>query len=86
MSGGGILCLEEEFYIWRRNSISGGGIICLEEELYVWRRKSESFEMAEKSGFETLKTGSALLKKETFAEKVEQRAVIKFCMDISVHI
>jgi hypothetical protein len=38
--------------------------------------------MAEKSGFETLKTGSALLKKGTFAEKVEQRAVIKFCVDI----
>jgi hypothetical protein len=44
--------------------------------------KSQSFEMAEKSGFETLKTGSALLKKGTFAEKVEQRAVIKFCVDI----
>jgi hypothetical protein len=38
--------------------------------------------MAEKSGFEALKTGSALLKKRTFAEKVEQRAVIKFCVDI----
>jgi predicted nucleic acid-binding Zn finger protein len=38
--------------------------------------------MAEKSGFEALKTGSALLKKGTFAEKVEQRAVIKFCVDI----
>jgi hypothetical protein len=38
--------------------------------------------MAEKSGFEMLKTGSALLKKGTFAEKVEQRAVIKFCVDI----
>jgi hypothetical protein len=38
--------------------------------------------MAEKSGFETLKTGSALLKNGTFAEKVEQRAVIKFCVDI----
>ena len=38
--------------------------------------------MAEKSGFEALKTGSALLKKGTFAEKVEQRAVITFCVDI----
>ena len=38
--------------------------------------------MAEKSGFEALKTGSALLKKETLAEKVEQRTVIKFCVDI----
>jgi hypothetical protein len=38
--------------------------------------------MAEKSGFEALKTGSALLKKGTFAEKVEQWAVIKFCVDI----
>ena len=38
MSGGGILYLEEEFYIWRRNYISGGGIIFLEEELYIWRR------------------------------------------------
>jgi hypothetical protein len=38
--------------------------------------------MAEKSGFEALKTGSALLKKGTLAEKVEQRTVIKFCMDI----
>jgi hypothetical protein len=38
--------------------------------------------MAEKSGFEALKTGSALLKKGTFAEKVEQLAVIKFCVDI----
>jgi hypothetical protein len=38
--------------------------------------------MAEKSGFEALKTGSALLKKGTFAEKVEQRVVIKFCVDI----
>jgi hypothetical protein len=42
MSGGGILYLEEEFYIWRRNSISGGGIICLEEEFYIWRRNSIS--------------------------------------------
>jgi hypothetical protein len=39
--------------------------------------------MAEKSGFEVLKTGSTLLKKKrTFAEKVEQRAVKKFCVDI----
>jgi hypothetical protein len=38
--------------------------------------------MAEKSGLEALKTGSALLKKGTFAEKVEQWAVIKFCVDI----
>jgi hypothetical protein len=38
--------------------------------------------MAEKSGFEALKTGLALLKKGMFAEKVDQRAVIKFCMDI----
>jgi hypothetical protein len=38
--------------------------------------------MAEKSGFEALKAGSALLKKGTFAEKVEQRVVITFCVDI----
>ena len=38
--------------------------------------------MAEKSGFEVLKTGSALLKKGTFAEKVEQRVMIKLCVDI----
>jgi hypothetical protein len=38
--------------------------------------------MAEKSGFEALKTRSALLKKRTLAEKVEHRAVIKFCVDI----
>ena len=50
--------------------------------LHLLSLKSQSFEMAEKSGFEALKTGSALLKKGTFAEKVEQRAVIKFCVDI----
>jgi hypothetical protein len=38
--------------------------------------------MAEKAGFEALKAGSALLKKGTFAEKVEQRVVITFCVDI----
>jgi hypothetical protein len=50
--------------------------------LHLLNLKSQSFEMAEKSGFEALKTRSALLKKWTFAEKVEQRAVIKFCVDI----
>ena len=44
--------------------------------LHLLKLKSQSFEMAEKSGFEALKTGSALLKIGTFAEKVEQRAVI----------
>jgi hypothetical protein len=43
--------------------------------LHLLNLKSQSFEMAETSGFETLNTGSALLKKGTFAEKVEQRAV-----------
>jgi hypothetical protein len=38
--------------------------------------------MAEKSGFEALKKGSALLKKRDVCEKVEQRALIKFCVDI----
>ena len=38
--------------------------------------------MAEKSGFEALKTGSALLKKGTFPEKMEQWAVVTFCVDI----
>jgi hypothetical protein len=38
--------------------------------------------MAEKSGFEALQTGSTLLKKRDVCEKVEQRAVIKFCVDI----
>jgi hypothetical protein len=47
--------------------------------LHLLNLKSQSFEMAEKSGFEALKTGLALLKKGTFSEKVEQRAVIKFC-------
>jgi len=50
--------------------------------LHLLNLKSQSFEMAEKSGFEALKTGSALLKKGTFAEKVERRAVIMFCVDI----
>jgi hypothetical protein len=38
--------------------------------------------MAEKSGFDALKTGSALLKKGTFPEKMEQWAVVTFCVDI----
>ena len=50
--------------------------------LHLLNLKSQSFEMAEKSGYESLKTGSALLRKGMFAEKVEQRAVIKFCVDI----
>ena len=50
--------------------------------LHLLNLESQSFEMVEKSGFEALKTGSALLKKGMFAEKVEQRAVIKFCVDI----
>jgi transposase len=38
--------------------------------------------MAEKSGFETLKTGSALLKKRDVCGKGGAAAVIKFCVDI----
>ncbi|CAG2186353.1 unnamed protein product [Mytilus edulis] len=38
--------------------------------------------MAAKSRFEALNPESASLKKRTFTEKVEQRAVIKFCVDI----
>ncbi|CAC5419671.1 unnamed protein product [Mytilus coruscus] len=38
--------------------------------------------MAEKSRFKALNPESASLKKKKFTEKVEQRAVIKFCVDI----
>lgn len=46
---------------------------------YLQNLKIHSNKMAEKAMFESKKSGPSLLKKKTFSEKAEQRAVIKFC-------
>lgn len=49
---------------------------------YVQNLNVHSNKMAEKAMFESIKSGTSLLKEKTFSEKAEQRAVITFCTGI----
>lgn len=49
---------------------------------YLQNLNVHSNKMAEKAMFESIKSGTSLLKEKTFSEKAEQRAVIKCCVGI----
>lgn len=49
---------------------------------YLQNLNVHSNKMAEKAMFESIKSGTSLLKEKTFSEKAEQRAVITFCTGI----
>lgn len=49
---------------------------------YLQNLNVHNNKMAEKAMFESIKSGTSLLKEKTFSEKAEQRAVITFCTGI----